>query len=289
MGDVNKYLAYTVRANLFSDKVLSEAYMTLKFNKYFNFNIGQIKIPYTIESEMIPSNLETGFDMVITKLVGYNDVCGINSGGRDLGMSISGSAFDSEKNGEHFNRLNYTVALLNGYELMSADNDNRKNITGKIEVYPYDKDLNVSASFYKGTFTKNEISNGVRDRVAFGFHYNPSKGLYARSEYVSGVTASSNNNSDKFRSNGAYITLGYQFRFKPILDGDESHRLMPFAKYEFFNENRALNNQINIVSAGVAYEPFKFIYLKSYYTVKWTNQTILSNTFNIGLTLAVLH
>ena len=74
-----------------------------------------------------------------------NDLSGYNQNGRDLGLEFVGSAFKKEG----FSLLNYELAIFNGHTLNANDNNESKDIVGRLIVNPI-KELSVAGYFQWG-------------------------------------------------------------------------------------------------------------------------------------------
>ena len=77
-GDLNKVISYKIQGDFSSVPTMVDAYVKAKFCDAFAVQFGQFKLPFSIESPLNPVDLEAvDYGDVISKLVGYSDVCGV--------------------------------------------------------------------------------------------------------------------------------------------------------------------------------------------------------------------
>ena len=237
-GKLSKTVSYKLQGDFVRSPMLVDAYVKYKPCNEFAIQIGQFKTPFTIESPINPVNLEIfDYGEIIQQLGGYKDVCGVGGLGRDIGVMATGGFIPMMK-GESidYNIIDYAVGVFNGNGPVTTDNNNRKDIVGRLEVHPGMKDLTLSGSYYYGKYLKNEDYNGVRNRWSAGMQYNDGN-LVIRGEYLSGNTGyqgwTGENAPDQFTSNGYYAVAGYNFKFGK--EGKEQ-KLMPVLRYEHFEQ-----------------------------------------------------
>ena len=252
-GSLFKGLTYKIQGDFSRSPMLVDAYLKYKACDAFAIQLGQFKTPFSIESPINPVNLEIfDYGEIIQKLGGYSDVCGVGGLGRDIGIMATGSLFPVKgEEGIKYHIVDYAVGMFNGNGPTTTDNNNRKDLVGRLEMHPGLKDLTVSGSYYYGKYSKDENVNCARERWAVGMQYNNGKVL-ARSEYLNGTTGYYNNifddNGDpveQFRlSSGFYSVVGYNFRFGK--EGRPQQQLMPVFRYEYF-----VNDEIDGVATGV--------------------------------------
>ena len=201
--------------------------------------------------------------------------------------------------GIKYHVVNYALGVFNGNGANALDNNNRKDVVGRLEVHPGLKDLTLSGSYYWGmyrnTTVENQIAaegiavgktafnNGVRNRWAAGIQYNDGK-LVLRGEYISGKTGCKIGGLDEHenpiildniqRSNGYYAVAGYNF----LLGKDKSQKLMPVLRYEHFTAD-VPNSGTNWYTAGINYWPIKSLNFKFDYS--FVQKPIGGNTHRI--------
>ena len=290
-GNLAKGLTYKIQGDFSRSPMLVDAFLKYKPCNEFAIQVGQFKTPFSIESPINPVNLEIfDYGESVQKLVGYSDVCGVGSLGRDLGIMATGSLFPVEtQNGDKFGIVDYSLGVFNGNGANQLDNNNRKDIVGRLEVHPGLKALTLSGSYYYGmyrnTTVEDEIAangvargktvfpNGVRNRWAAGIQYNDDK-LVLRGEYISGQTGCKIGGLDEhgdalildqiLNSKGYYAVAGYNF----AIGKDKSQRLMPVLRYEHFDQvNSALLENTNWYTVGINYWPIKSLNFKLDYSL----------------------
>jgi len=301
-GTLVKGLTYKIQGDFTRSPMLVDAFVKYKACDAFSIQLGQFKTPFSIESPINPVNLEIfDYGEGIQKLVGYSDVCGVGALGRDLGIMASGNLFPIKgEEGIKYHVVNYSLGLFNGNGANVVDNNNRKDIVGRLEVHPGLKNLTLSGSYYWGmyrnTTIENQIAangiavgntafnNGVRNRWAAGIQYNDGK-LVLRSEYISGQTGCKIGGLDEDGdpiildnvqlSNGYYAVAGYNL----LLGKDKSQKLMPVLRYEHFTADKALVAGTNWYTAGINYWPIKSLNFKFDYS--FVQKPIGGNTHRI--------
>ncbi|MBQ3353966.1 MAG: hypothetical protein IJG41_02305 [Bacteroidales bacterium] len=241
-GKFSRTLSYKIQGDFINSPMLVDAYIKYKPCNEFAIQFGQFKIPFTLENPINPLNLEIfDYGESIQKLVGYSDICGVGGLGRDIGVMASGDLFKVE--GQDFSIVNYSIGVFNGNGPLNfkknekgLDNNNRKDIIGRLEIHPMLKALTLSGSYYYGQYYKDEEYNGIRNRWSAGLQYNDGK-LVIRGEYLSGTTGYHGFEGEgaptQFNSMGYYAEIGYNFQFGK--EGKEQ-KLMPVLRYEHFQQ-----------------------------------------------------
>ncbi len=290
-GNLSKTVSYKIQGDFSRSPMLVDAFIKYKPCREFAIQLGQFKTPFTIESPINPVNLEIfDYGESVKGLTGYSDVCGVGSLGRDLGIMATGSLFPVEgEEGYKYSIVDYSIGVFNGNGANQLDNNNRKDLVGRLEVHPGLKALTLSGSYYYGmyrnTTVEDEIAangvargktvfpNGVRNRWAAGIQYNDDK-LVLRGEYISGQTGCKIGGLDEhgdalildqiLNSKGYYAVAGYNF----AIGKDKSQRLMPVLRYEHFDQvNSALLENTNWYTVGINYWPIKSLNFKLDYSL----------------------
>lgn len=231
-GDLAPDLGYRVQVELAGSPKIVDAFMQWKVRPAFGLQAGQFKVPFTIENPYSPANLETiDNSLIITSLVEYNHVSGASTGGRDIGLSASGSAgiFD------------YAVGVFNGSGVNRGDNNKGKDVAGTLTLRPV-SGLSVAAFHYNGP---------DRVRTGGGVKYDDGKWL-ARGEYLEAKTNGT-------RSRGAYAVGGLFV----------TPRWQPVAKVDWLLGDVASSGtrQINY-TAGVNWLPLKNVKVQLNYSYR---------------------
>ena len=268
-GNLSPWVSYKLQGDFTRSPMLVDAYVKYKACNAFAVQVGQFKTPFTIESPINPVNLEIfDYGEIIQQLGGYKDVCGVGGLGRDIGVMATGSFFPvmGEEGGIKYHVVDYAVGVFNGNGPTTTDNNNRKDIVGRLEVHPGLKDLTLSGSFYYGKYKKDNVYYGIRNRWSAGAQYNDGK-LILRGEYISGQTGIQTYHPEDlgyFNSNGYYAQAGYYFN----LGKDKSQKLMPVLRYEHFTADEAVaDDGTNWYTAGINYWPLKSVNCKLDYSL----------------------
>jgi hypothetical protein len=266
-GKLTKTLSYKIQGDFSRSPMMVDAFVKYKPCNEFAIQVGQFKTPFTLESPINPVNLEIfDYGESVQKLVGYGDVCGVGGLGRDIGVMASGDLFQPE--GKDFSLVTYYLGVFNGNGPCTTDNNNRKDVVGRLEIHPMLKALTLSGSYYTGKYTKDDNKNCVRDRWSAGMQYNDGD-LVVRGEYLNGVTGyydgvtmdtDGNLIEQTYQSNGYYAVAGYNFRFGK----DNGQKLMPVLRYEQFTNNGAATNYYTV---GINYWPVKSLNFKLDYSL----------------------
>ena len=276
-GNLFKGLSYKIQGDFTRKPMLVDVFLKYKVSPAFAIQLGQFKTPFTIESPINPVNLEIfDYGEIVQALSGYSDVCGVGSLGRDLGIMATGSLLPVEmSNGEKLNLVDYSIGLFNGNGANEKDNNNRKDVVGRLDIHPWVKALTLSGSYYYGKYSKDDNVNCTRNRWAAGAQYNDGK-LVLRGEYINGTTGwleytyndhmgiSVDTRENFYNSNGYYAQAGYYFN----LGKDKSQKLMPVLRYEHFTAYQAVvDGGTNWYTAGINYWPLKSVNCKLDYSL----------------------
>ena len=266
-GNLSPKVSYKLQGDFSRSPMLVDAYVKYKACDAFAIQVGQFKTPFTIESPINPVNLEIfDYGEIIQQLGGYKDVCGVGGLGRDIGVMATGKLFPVKgEEGIKYNVVDYAVGVFNGNGPTTTDNNNRKDLVGRLEVHPGLKDMTLSGSYYYGKYTKDDNVNCTRNRWAAGAQYNDGK-LVLRGEYVGGETGrwTELEENSLYNSNGYYAQAGYYF----ALGKDHSQKLMPVLRYEHFTADDAITNGgTNWYTAGINYWPLKSVNFKLDYSL----------------------
>jgi hypothetical protein len=267
-GTLAKNLTYKIQGDFSRSPMMVDAFVKYKPCKAFAIQAGQFKTPFSIESPINPVNLEIfDYGESVQHLVGYSDVCGLKSLGRDLGIMTTGDLIQLE--GKDFSLVKYSFGVFNGTGVNTTDNNNRKDFVGKLEIHPMLKDLTLSGSYYYGWYDNDDIHNGKRNRWSAGIQYNDGD-LVVRAEYLDGTTgyASVDSNGkdieEYWLSQGYYAVAGYNF----LLGKDKSQKLMPVLRYEHFAKDTNVANGGNTYyTVGINYWPVKSLNFKLDYSL----------------------
>ena len=297
-GTLFKGLTYKIQGDFSRSPMLVDAFVKYKVADAFAIQLGQFKTPFSLESPINPVNLEIfDYGEGIQKLVGYSDVCGVGGLGRDIGLMATGSLFPVKgEEGIKYHVVDYALGVFNGNGPTTTDNNNRKDLVGRLEVHPGLKALTLSGSYYHGLYKNSTVEaeikdlvdgkeefgdktslekfgNGNRNRWAAGLQYN-NGALVIRGEYISGRTGLQSLTIDTLNvvtkadvsvvSNGYYGVIGYNFK----LGKEKKQTLMPVLRYEHFTQNADITKGgTNWYTIGVNYWPIKSLNFKLDYSL----------------------
>ena len=234
----------------------------------FGIQVGQFRIPLTIEnSDYAPLRIELiDYSQPIIRLnqVG-GDVSGINSAGREMGLKLFGGFIHKE----HHSIINYDFAVLNGNGINRRDNDQSKDIIGRLRISPI-RYLSIAGYYQDGTFKVGEAASQKLNRYGGGVCYDDNT-FVVRSEYVGGKTGD-------ILSEGAYLLAGYHF----------TEKFMAVARADYFKFEKELEDYDMFYTLGLTYQPVKKFKIQANYTLKNSifsnNDKIYTHLFNIMAT-----
>ena len=270
-GKLTPKLSYKIQGDFSRSPMMVDAFVKYKPCAEFAIQVGQFKTPFSLESPINPVNLEIfDYGESVQQLVGYKDVCGVGGLGRDLGIMVSGDLFKPE--GRGFSLVTYYLGVFNGNGPCTTDNNNRKDLVGRLEVHPMLRELTLSGSYYYGQY-KSSTDDGCRNRWSAGIQYDDSDVLF-RAEYLNGTTGyhdgtldSNGNPIELYRqSKGYYAVAGYTFRFGK----DDIQKLMPVLRYEHFEPGdmtTGMFGHTDYYTAGINYWPVKSLNFKLDYSL----------------------
>ncbi len=216
----------------------------LEWNKYKEFSVrfGQFKRAFTFENPMNPWDVGVGdYSLAVKKLAGMGDRCGeATMGGRDQGLQVQGDLFPI---GEDKHRLiHYQVAMYNGNGINKADNNQRKDLMGTLQIQPI-KGLYIGAFGWKGNWSNGAVTV-ERNRYSVGAKYD-NNNWSARAEYIhsSGHKASEYDQATKTwsgtgKSDAFYATVGV-----PVQDW-----LKVYVKYDQYRDQATEDTRHTIYS-----------------------------------------
>ncbi|MDY5319204.1 MAG: porin, partial [Candidatus Egerieousia sp.] len=181
-GNISSKVDYKLQIDFAGTPKIIDAYFRYKPFTELNFQFGEFKLPFSMEStDNTPNKMEfVDYPLPVRKLLNYADICGIAGSGRDMGLQVYGSLF--ELNGHKL--LKYNLGLFNGNGINVKDNNHRKNVVGRLTIEPI-KGFALAGSIMLGSYGAD---NFKRDRYSIGVAYNSSL-LFAKGEYLVGRTA----------------------------------------------------------------------------------------------------
>lgn len=263
-GKLTEKLSYRVGGDFVRQTALTDAYLKYTICDAFTIQAGQMKTPISFENQFNPAfDCEfNDYSVIIKQMTGYeNGITGIGALGRDIGVMASGSLFKVEnKKGENLYLVDYKIGVFNGNGINNKDNNNRKDIIGRIDFHPWMKELTITGSYQNGKYINSDELQGVNNRWSAGVQYKTDKIVF-RSEYIGGETGRVDSGEDKpFNSTGFYALAGYWF------DICKTQKIMPVVRYEYLDKDDKIEKgAVNYITAGVYYLPVKQVNFKLNY------------------------
>ncbi len=258
-GNFGKTIDYKLQAEYETSVKIIDVFVRFKPVEAFNVQVGEFKVEYSQESQDGPATWITIENpAVINKLTGYNDVSGLSSNSRDVGIRIYGNVGKRED----YHVFGYKLGVYNGNGINLKDNDEYKNVAGFITLNP-NKRLTLSAGEYIGHYTPEAVNadsikagwdvndNAIkRNRTSAGVTYKSDK-LLIRSEYLYGQTGET-------EQQGAFATAAYTF----------AHGIQPLLSYGFYQKDlSAKADYQNDFTIGVNWQPIKYLRGQLNYTL----------------------
>ena len=261
-GKISPYFSYKLLTDFAGSPKILEAYAEINITNYLNITIGEAKIPFSFENLMSDSKLEIpDRSQVVEALTSRStDVIG-NQNGRDLGVQAGGSFW------KYKNRflVDYKIGLFNGAGINVSDNNNNKDLSGRLAAHPV-KGLGIGGSFYSGTaFYGTTAANHVRNRTGIELNYE-SKDLFVRSEFIDGKDGA-------IKRQGWYAETGYF-----IIPS----RVQLTLRYDTYDPNTAISNNAstNYVIGG-SYHFNNWSKIQAAFTL--VKKEASTKTYNIGV------
>jgi len=160
-------------------RILQDLILTYHFGPHLAVDVGQFKIPISMEGLAGSAELDFAERAMIARTYGDQ---------RDLGMQVKGT---------HEN-IGYTLGMFNGEgQNITTDANDTKDFAARLTV---DTDiLHLGASGYLG---KSGVANKTKNRVGVEFKLSASS-LFFSSEFITATT-------DTVESNGFYGTVGFK-------------------------------------------------------------------------------
>jgi len=252
-GEVTDEIGYRVNGNFDGPSPASgsasvklwDGYVTYKVQPFANVTVGQFKFPFTLEGlEGTPDRIP------VLRAESINDIAaklGTQGGSfRDIGVMVSGSYKDALG-------LGYGVAVINGKGINTGDNNNDKDIVGRITISPI-SGLTLGGSYYAGkgqnetaTFEVKESAYGVEAEYTL-----KDLGLSLRGEYVTAewenfnVATGAAAAGFKQEPSGWYLQAAYKLPSLPAA------QLM--ARYEDYEkDSNTDNSHLKTTTLGATY------------------------------------
>lgn len=248
---------------------LVEAYILYKPYTFLNIKAGQMIVAFSQENMVQDRNLDLiERSQVVNALVarkgdaayGLVDSVG-NQNGRDIGVQAAGRIVKIKDD----YLIDYTLQVLNGAGINTLDNNQSKDIDGRLVIHPF-KSLSIGGSYYNGydRFTSAPARDQQRLRwgAELAFEYNA---LSVRGEYIRGQEG----NANPIVHEGWYGQAGY-FIIPKHLQG--------VFRYDWYDPNKA-KTQVNSTyyDFGLNYFFNVWTKLQFYYSLRSEQGTTVNN------------
>lgn len=242
-GDIAPKLDYRLQLEFVGPKIV-DAFLRYRPFEALNFQLGEFKIPFSIENtEYPPLKYEfIDYPLALCRLVSIDDVCGLSGAtGRDMGLMVYGGFFHREG----YSMFSYNLGVFNGEGINSWDRNKSKDIVGRLILSPV-SGLQFSGSYYYGEYGPECMK---RIRYGGGACYDRGR-VVVRGEYIGGTTGSVD-------SGGWYGVAG----FRP------AECFMAAVRYDTFLENRRANQTRRTnYTVGLTWTPVKYLRCQLDYT-----------------------
>lgn len=235
---------YRLQVDFAGSPKITDLYVRYKPFNALNVEIGQFKLPFTVENEQYgPTTVEFIDYSYVTTYIARNNAMydGIASTGRDIGLQLYGGFIQRDG----YSIINYNLGVFNGSGINRKDADKSKELIARLMIKPV-KGLSVGAAYMAilgkdRIFDDSRVANSPRWAVMAIYDLNS---YVARAEFAQadfhGIT-----------TNAFYAMAGYRFTKEWSLA----------ARYEFIKDELTILNEDRI-TAGVAYQPFNFLRLQ---------------------------
>lgn len=248
-GDISPKFDYKIQFE-FRKPQLLDAFIRYRPFRQLNVRVGQYKVPFSIENtECSPTRMELiEYPLVLQKLMGSGDICGLSSSDRDLGASLCGGFFKRDG----YCIVNYDLGVFNGEGINTRDANKSKDLAARLAIRPVEGVL-LSGSYYRGEYGDAHLQ---RERYAAGISYDRGA-VVVRSEWIGGVTGMADTGGS-MTSDGWYVTAAWR----------APRRLMFVARFENFTPDTARRSATrqNNYTAGVAWSPVQYLRCQFNYT-----------------------
>ena len=268
-GTISPYWGYRVQFDLAGTPKLIDAYAELKLNDYFNFTIGQAKIPFSLENLVSSNKLELiDRSQAVEALVARGKDVGGNQNGRDIGIQLGGTILKYNDRPV----IDYRLGVYNGSGINTTDANEKKDFATRLILHPV-AGLDISAALYNGSRYIAEVKTGTvvttpaknvtRDRYGFDLSYDLNN-FSVRGEYLHGT-------DELIDREGYYAQIGYYFLQK---------KLQLLAKYDFYDADKSkANNASTWYVLGANVNLNANVRLQANYTFKQEEGTGIDNNY----------
>ena len=218
----------------------------------FKVRAGQFKRAFTYENPTHPITQGwRAYADVINNLSGFGDRTGEkSSGGRDIGLQISGDLFPNA-NGRRL--FHYQVGVYNGEGINQKDKDNKKDIIGGLWVMPI-KGMRIGAFGWTGTRGEMSSSNYYLEDVGNGNTQLKNQAVTIQSARKNRYCLSAEYDKDEYTFRAEYLHsqgLGANLNFGDKADGWYVFGIVPViksklhakARYQCYRQDKSWYSQ----------------------------------------------
>lgn len=219
---------------------LLDAFISYTRYDFLKVSLGSFKSPFGLETNTPCSGLATVYRSKAT--------LELNSPFRDLGLLFLGGSRET--------KLQYAVGLLNGTGLGHRDNNNFKDIVGRVGVNPLNW-LHVGASVKYGQSASAAglAEPDIRTRLGGEFEMNFGGRLIAQGEYIYAKDQGSSIVGGGC-SGGGEVVIGDKVRSGGFVQVqyNVNYMIQPVVKFEYYDSNNAIkNNEEYVATLGLNY------------------------------------
>lgn len=252
-GELSPTLSYFFQFDCVPAQIL-DARISYRPLHQLGLKAGEYKIPFSIENTIYsPVRFEfIDYPLALTRLMGLNDLCGLRSTGRDLGVSLYGGF------AAHGDRdlISYEIGLFNGEGINTRDRNRSKDLAAQLTLSPL-HGLRIMASYYRGEYGTEYLR---RVRYGAGICYDRSP-VVVRSEWIGGETglpAGADGISGRLLASWGWYAMG-GWKVTPTW--------MPVVRYDTFQEDTSSSRtRQNNCTAGAVWQPVRHLRCQINYT-----------------------
>ncbi len=152
------------------DYILRDAYIDLLHFREAGLRMGQFKIPFSLESLRSSSTIET-----VEKSMAVSNLRGMGKD-RDIGVALHGKLFRDT--------IEYSLGIFNGTGLNTSDNNDNKDVVGRIVLSPFKGKKGLFENLSFGA----SLQAGKQEPAAFEpkLNYSGAKKIFSVSPGVDG-------------------------------------------------------------------------------------------------------
>jgi phosphate-selective porin OprO and OprP len=265
-GNLTPFISYRLLTEFAYNPKIMDAYAEIKANDYFNFTIGQFRVPFSYENLIPVRKLDViDFSQVTEALVFRGgDVIG-NQNGRDIGIQLGGTLLKNSS----FNVLEYKIGVFNGSGINITDTANKaKDVAFRLIVTPL-KGFSIGTSYYNGWGKALKPSSAYlgksqpHNRFGVDLSYTSSR-FAMRGEYIQGTDG-------EVRKEGWYILAEYYII---------RQKLQLVAKYDVYDRDMSKdsNTTTNYVT-GLNFNFNSWSRVQAFYTFRDEQTTEVNNNY----------